>query len=63
MTKEDFDLLEVGDIVGHIDPDSPLGHHSWIVSYHYGDRITLAATAEAINPAEWEIVWTKDARD
>jgi hypothetical protein len=63
MTKEEFDLLELGDIIGHIDPDGHLGRHAWIVSYHYGDRITLAATAEATNPAEWEIVWTKEPRD
>ena len=63
MTKEDFDLLEPGDIIGHIDQDGPLGNHSWIVSYHYGDRVTLVATADAMNPAEWEIVWTKGERD
>jgi hypothetical protein len=63
MTKEDFDLLEPGDIIGHIDLDGPLGNHSWIVSEHCGDRVILVATAEALNPAEWEIVWTKEARD
>jgi hypothetical protein len=60
MTKEEFDSLKPGDVIGHTDP---LFSHSWIVSANYGDRVTLVATADAVNPAEWEIVWTKEARD
>jgi hypothetical protein len=51
MRREDFEELRVGDVVRH-------RHHSvgYVVHQHYGDRVTLVRTMDAMNPDEWDLV-------
>ena len=50
MKKEDFEQLQIGDIVV-----SEFGH-CYVVTGNYGGRVTAAATADLTNPSEWEIL-------
>ena len=50
MTKEQFNLLERGDII-----ESYSGI-SYVVTAHYGDHVIAVRTVELTNPAEWMIV-------
>jgi len=49
MTNEDFSKLQVGDTVRHV-CDATI---SYVVTSHFGDRITAVRTVDITNPPEW----------
>jgi hypothetical protein len=52
MTNEEFSGLKVGDIVrGKSSGDT------FVVTAHYGDRVTAVRTADLTHPSEWDLVW------
>ena len=51
MTEDQFRKLKRGDIVrnkGSAD--------SYVVTSHYGDRVTAVRTADLTNPSEWLLI-------
>jgi hypothetical protein len=51
MTQEEFEHLEQGDIVRHMDSGD-----SMVVTANYGKRVTAVRTADLSNPDEWKLV-------
>jgi len=51
MTEEEFKNLRIGDVIKH-KSDSK----TYVVTAHYGNRITAVTTVDLTNPIEWEIV-------
>lgn len=52
MTQQEFDRLDIGDIVRHL----AAGERPVIVTANYGGRVTAARTEDITNPAEWELL-------
>lgn len=52
MTKEEFASLKVGDIVR-----GKLSQQAFVVTAHYGSRVTAVQTVDLTSPSEWELVW------
>lgn len=52
MTTEEFFSLKVGDIVR-----GKATKESFVVTAHYGTRLTAVRTADITNPEEWDLVW------
>jgi hypothetical protein len=48
MTTEEFEKLDIGDIVTHVDGDG------WVVVAKGGNLPILSRTMLAMNPREWE---------
>ena len=55
MNKNDFDNLVVGDIVRH-----KSSIHTYVVTAHFGDRITAVRSVDITNPYEWDVVSKPD---
>ena len=58
MTGEEFASLKVGDIVR-----GKSSHQAYVVTAHYGSRVTAVKTVDLTNPAEWDLVWQAEAAD
>lgn len=54
MTEAEFRDLEPGDAVRHAGSDGKY----FVVTAHYGHRVTAVATVDLTNPSEWVIVKT-----
>ena len=44
--------LKVGDIIRHVG-----GSEAYVVTAHYGARVTAVRTVDVTNPNEWVLVW------
>ena len=51
MTQEEFNKLDVGDVVYHKD-DKRVGY---VVTCNYGNHVTAVRTADLTAPGEWDI--------
>ena len=51
MTRDEFEHLQVGDLVRH-----KLDHRSLIVTANYGNRVMAVAAVDITNTDEWEVV-------
>ena len=55
MNPKSFENLQVGDTV-----KSKSSGITYVITAHFGDRITVVRTADLTNPYEWEVI--KSAR-
>jgi len=51
MTRDQFQHLQVGDLVRH-----KLDHRSLIVTANYGNRVMAVAAVDITNIEEWDLV-------
>ena len=51
MTIEDFKELTRGSIVRH-----KMSSDSYVVTAHYGDRVTVVRTIDMTQPHEWDYI-------
>jgi hypothetical protein len=54
MTNEEFEKLNIGDIVKH-DGLSSL-NDNYVVTANYGTRVVAVRTVDLTNPNEWNVV-------
>jgi hypothetical protein len=50
MTQQEFDALEVGDIVIHATGQT------YLVTGNYGDHVAAVRTVDMTNPQEWKVL-------
>jgi len=53
MKKEEFNSLDLGDIIRHTSPQKT---SVYMVTGNYGGRVTAVKTVDLTNPDEWLIV-------
>ena len=56
MTKDEFQKLETGDVIRHVDPSSVFGHAGYVVCAAYGDHVVAVHVVNAMNPEEWDVI-------
>lgn len=59
MTENEFQSLNVGDIIRH---KSDSAKHFFVVTGNYGGRITAVRTVDATHPSEWDLVLKADMK-
>ena len=51
MNRKEFNNLISGDIIKH-----KSDHKCYVITAHYGNRITAVTSVDLTNPIEWELV-------